>query len=61
MFLFLRMSASYDIHFWVDVYAKALTDVVANGLAEVDNFLTCGATAIDEDKGLLIVYARFAQ
>ena len=45
----------------MDVYAKALTDVVANGLAEVDNLLTCGATTIDEDEGLLVVDTCTAQ
>ena len=55
------MSASYDVHFRVDIDAELCFDIVADGVAEVDNLLTCGTTAIDEDEGLLVVNACTAQ
>ena len=55
------MSASYDVYFWVDIDAETLTDVFADGLAKVDNLLTCGTTPIHEDEGLAVMYACTSQ
>ena len=50
-----------DIYFGVDVDTKLSFDISTNGVAEVNNLLTCGATTIDEDEGLLVVNACTAQ
>ena len=44
----------------MDINTEALTNVVADSLAEVDNLLTLSTATIDEYQGLLIVYTSSA-
>ena len=57
MFLFLKMSVSYDIYFGMDIDAKALTNILADGFTEFYNLLTCSTTSIDEDESLAVMDA----
>ena len=53
MFRFLRMSASYNVYLWVNIYAKLGIDVMTDGVAEGYNLAACGTAEVDEHKGLL--------
>ena len=69
MFPFLRMSDAFhyslfvihyslnNIDFRVYIDTETLADIFADGLAEVDNLLTCSSATIDEYQSLLVVYA----